>query len=70
MQDTTAPSVPQGYTTTETTTTSISQKWNPSTDNVGVTGYRLYLDGVQKGTTTNTNYTYSGLTCGKSYETR
>ena len=31
--------------------------WNASTDNVGVTGYRLYLDGVQVGSTGNTSYT-------------
>jgi hypothetical protein len=47
--------------------TSIGVKWNATTDNVGVVGYRIYRDGVQVGTTTGTSYTVSGLTCGKSY---
>ena len=40
--DTTPPSVPQGLTVTNRTQNSISLRWNASTDNVGVTGYRLY----------------------------
>ena len=33
--------------TTGTTQTSISVRWNASTDNVGVTGYRIYRNGTR-----------------------
>ena len=52
---------------TTTTKTSLGLRWNASTDNVGVTGYRLYRNGTLAGTTTGTTYTVSGLTCGTSY---
>ena len=42
--------------------------WSASTDNVGVAGYRVYLDGVRVGTTTALSYTYTGLTCGTTYD--
>ena len=41
--------------------------WNASTDNVGVAGYALYVNGAQVGTTTGTGGTASGLSCGTSY---
>ena len=41
--------------------------WSAATDNVGVTGYALYLNGTKVGTTTGTSYTYTGLTCGTAY---
>jgi chitodextrinase len=40
--DTTPPSAPTGLTATATTSTSVSLGWTASTDNVGVTGYRVY----------------------------
>ncbi|MFM8238496.1 MAG: fibronectin type III domain-containing protein, partial [Actinomycetota bacterium] len=43
--DTTAPSAPQNLAVPTTTSTSITVTWSPATDNVGVTGYRLYRDG-------------------------
>ena len=66
--DTQAPSVPQGFRTTGTTQTSISVAWNASTDNVGVTGYRIYRGGTRIATVTQTNYTLTGLACGTEYE--
>ena len=41
--------------------------WSASSDNVGVAGYSAYLNGNKAGTTTQTLYTYSGLSCGKTY---
>ena len=38
-----------------------------STDNVGVTGYALFLDGVSAGTTTTTAFSFTGLGCGTSH---
>ena len=65
--DTTPPSVPQGMAWNGVTQTSIGVRWNASTDNVGVTGYRIYRNGSLAGTTTSTSYTVSGLSCGTSY---
>ena len=63
--DTTPPSMPTGFTVTGSTSTSISTSWKPSTDDVGVTGYKL--GGPQVATTTATSYTFSTLVCGTSY---
>jgi chitodextrinase len=65
--DSTAPSVPGSFRTTGATQTSVLVAWNASTDNVRVTGYGLYRDGVSTGTATGTNATFTGLLCGKSY---
>ncbi len=43
--DTTPPSTPTGVTATATGPTSIKVAWNASTDNVGVTSYRIYRGG-------------------------
>ena len=49
------------------TQTSITLDWNAATDDVGVTGYRLYNGSTQVGTATGTTYTFSGLACGVTY---
>ena len=43
--DTTPPSTPTGLTATATSPTSIKLAWTASTDNVGVTGYRIFRGG-------------------------
>jgi chitodextrinase len=65
--DSQPPSVPQGQRFTGTTQSSISMAWNASTDNVGVAGYRTYLNNVLVATTTQLSYTYTGLQCGTTY---
>ena len=65
--DTQAPTVPGNFHVTGTTVDSISVGWNPSTDNVGVTGYGLYRNGTAAGSTNSTAYTLSGLSCGSTY---
>jgi chitodextrinase len=65
--DTTPPSVPQDQTMSAATETSFVMSWSASTDDVGVTGYNLYLNGVRVATVTTTSYTYTGLTCGTTY---
>jgi chitodextrinase len=65
--DTQAPSVPGNLTASNTTQTSTQLSWNASTDNVGVTGYRVYVDGNLNGTTTNLNYNVAGLTASTTY---
>src|SRR5439155_1728562 len=64
--DPTPPTQPGSFHVTATTATSLATAWTASTDNVGVTGYTLYLNGVSQGTTTLTSYTFGGLSCGTS----
>lgn len=72
--DTQAPSVPSGLTGTATSSTSVSLTWNASTDNVGVTGYRVFrcegstcTNFAQVGTPTGTTFTNTGLNGGTVY---
>ncbi|MFD0575744.1 DUF4832 domain-containing protein [Dactylosporangium darangshiense] len=44
--------------------TSVSLSWSGATDNVGVTGYRIYRDGTAVTTTTGTSYTDTGVPAG------
>jgi chitodextrinase len=41
---------------------------NSSSDNVGVTGYRVYRNGIQIGTTPNTSYTNGVLSPATTYQ--
>lgn len=65
--DTQAPSVPTGLTGTATSMTEIGLTWTASTDNVGVTGYRIYRDGTQIGVSATTSYSDTGLTRSTAY---
>ena len=64
--DTTAPTVPTGLAATPGNT-QVSLTWGASTDAVGVTGYRIYRNGTQVGTSTTTNYLVTGLSNGTNY---
>ncbi|WP_345516313.1 DUF4832 domain-containing protein, partial [Phytohabitans houttuyneae] len=44
--DCVAPSVPSGLVVSGVTNTSVSLSWSASSDNVGVTGYQVWRDGV------------------------
>ena len=65
--DTTAPSTPTGLTATAVSSSQINLSWNASTDNVGVTGYRIYRNGTQIGTTAGTSYSNTGLSPSTAY---
>ena len=65
--DTDPPSTPTGLTSSNITSSSFDVSWNASTDNVGVTGYNLYLNGSLGGTTTSTSYSFSGLSASTTY---
>jgi chitodextrinase len=69
--DTTPPTAPANLHVTAHTSTSVALAWNASTDNVGVTGYRvLQVSGsgsTQVGTATGTSFTVSGLTPSTAY---
>ena len=64
--DTQAPSVPQGLGGTPSSS-SVSLSWQASTDNVGVTGYRVYRDALLRGTSTGTSFSDTGLTPQTTY---
>ncbi len=69
--DTIAPSVPTGFTATAVSATQVNLTWNASTDNVGVTGYWVYLNDVMLGTTTTaTSFQHTSLIAGTTYNYR
>src|SRR5213595_3084123 len=46
LADTTAPTTPSGVAASALTSSSLTLSWSPATDNVGVTGYRVYRNGT------------------------
>ena len=68
--DVTPPTVPAGLTTTPTAASNaINLSWSASTDNVGVTGYRVFRDGgaTPIATVTGTTFSESGQSGTHSY---
>ena len=65
--DSQPPSTPSGLATSSVTQTAMKLSWNASSDNVGIAGYRLFLNGGQVGTSATTSFNFAGLTCGTSY---
>ncbi len=63
--DTSAPSAPLSLTATAGDGTA-ALSWSASSDNVGVTGYRLYRDGAQVAAPSGTSFTDTGLVNGAS----
>jgi hypothetical protein len=59
--DITPPSTPTGLAQTPTSTSQIDLKWNASTDDVGVAGYRVFRDGAQSGTSATPSYSDNSL---------
>ena len=65
--DTQPPSTPGGLVASTVGQTSVTLSWSPASDNTGVSGYGVYRDGVQVGSSTTTSATVSGLVCATSY---
>ncbi|PKA98419.1 fibronectin type III domain protein [Flavobacteriaceae bacterium MAR_2009_75] len=65
--DTTAPSVPNDLVAGEVTETSIDLSWSPSTDSVGVTGYKIYQNESFIASVKEVNYRVDGLANGTEY---
>jgi chitodextrinase len=65
--DTEAPTVPTNLVATAVSISQINLSWTASTDNVGVTGYKIFRNGVQVGTTATTTYSDTGLAVSTSY---
>jgi chitodextrinase len=65
--DSTPPSTPSGLTVSAVTQTGLTLAWNPSTDNVSVTGYDVYRNNTKVGTVATPPSLQTGLACGTSY---
>jgi hypothetical protein len=65
--DAAPPSTPTGLKVTNATRSSVTIDWTASTDNVHVTGYRVYLGDTSVADLTATGYTFAGVSCGRSY---
>ena len=50
------PTAPQNLTISNITDSSLDLSWSEATDNVGVTNYKLYLDGTNVQTINNGDY--------------
>jgi chitinase len=59
--DTQSPTAPANLRITATTSSSVSLAWNPSSDNVAVTGYDVLRGGTLVGATAATTFTATGL---------
>ncbi len=65
--DITAPSVPSGLTATAASSSQINLAWTASTDDFGVTGYKIFRDGTQVGTSATPSFPDTGLTPSTTY---
>lgn len=61
------PTAPTNLTVTGTTSTTVSLSWTASTDNFGVTGYRIFNGSTPAGTSTTTTFTVGSLTPSTNY---
>jgi chitodextrinase len=65
--DTTRPSTPTGLTGTAVSATRINLAWTASTDNVGVTGYRVLRGGAVIATVNTQSYSDTTVAAGATY---
>lgn len=67
INDITAPGLPDGLVVDSSSVKAVSLSWNASTDNVGVTGYRIYRGGVLLDTEQGLSYTDNTVIPGNTY---
>ena len=67
--DTQAPTAPTNLVVSNLTETSLDLSWNASSDNVSVSGYDVFKNGIKINSTqvTSTSYPVNGLTSGTNY---
>src|SRR5438094_4593450 len=65
--DTIAPATPTGLAASAVTSTSLTLSWSPASDNVGVTGYRVYRDGTLVASPGATSASITGLSAATTY---
>ncbi|HEX6848726.1 MAG TPA: PQQ-dependent sugar dehydrogenase [Chitinophagaceae bacterium] len=70
LPDTQAPTAPTNLAATNISASSLTLTWTASTDNVGVTGYDIYQNGlkINPSNVTSTSFNVSGLTASTSYD--
>jgi PQQ-dependent dehydrogenase (s-GDH family) len=70
LPDTQSPTAPTNLSSANITTTTFTLSWTASTDNVGVTGYDVYQDGIKINATniSGTSFNVTGLIAGNSYD--
>ncbi len=66
--DTQAPSAPTGLAYSNVTQISVGLSWNASSDNIGVTGYKIYKNGAFLANSTSTSYSVNALSAGTTYQ--
>ena len=66
--DTIPPTAPSNLIASNVTQNSLTISWNPSSDNVGVASYDIYLNGNFSSSTSGTTFTSTGLSAGTSYD--
>lgn len=67
VSDTTPPSVPSNLQAVAASASQINLSWSASTDNIGVSGYKVFRNGTQIGTASTTNYSDTSLTASTTY---
>ena len=65
--DTSAPTIPANLQATVVSSSEVRLTWTASTDDVGVSGYRIYRDGSLIATSTGLIYSDTGLSAATSY---
>jgi len=65
--DTQAPTTPTNLTASAISSSQINLSWTASTDNIGVTGYRVYRGGTQVASPSTTSYSDTGLSPSTTY---
>lgn len=65
--DTQAPSTPANLSAVVSSSTQINLAWTASTDNIGVSGYQIFRNGVLAGTSAVASYSDTGLTAATAY---
>jgi len=66
-RDTTPPSAPAHLEAVAATRISVSLAWSAATDDLAVTGYRVYRDDTTVGDVDARQFTVGGLSCGRTY---
>ena len=67
LQDSQAPTVPANIVASNISGTTFKATWSASTDDTAVTGYDIFVDATFKATTTDLNYTVTGLANSTTY---
>lgn len=65
--DTEAPTVPTGLSVTTDSPTMANLNWMPSTDNIAVTGYRIYRNNTLVSVSSTNSFTDTGLNASTEY---